>query len=226
MIEPWAHGTVLRTPSAPNFWDANFLRLEGPSELAPEALSRAADELFAESRHRKIEVEDERAGARLRPFFAAAGWVTDRNAVMHRAGTAHPHADVEEVDLRETHPLRIEWYLSYENDEESQAKLADAQDRVSVRRGMRAFVVRGADGAPVGFTTLAVGEDAVEIDQLYVTPSARSAGIGGRLVEAALAAGERDAAWIVTDDEGRARALYQRLGFEAVWRQHAFVRQP
>jgi ribosomal protein S18 acetylase RimI-like enzyme len=91
---------------------------------------------------------------------------------------------------------------------------------------MRAFVVREAGGFPVGFTTLAVGADGVEIDQLYVTPSARGSGIGGRLVEAALAAGGRSTAWVIADDEGLARSLYERLGFETVWRQHAFVRQP
>ena len=55
---------------------------------------------------------------------------------------------------------------------------------------------------------------------------ARSQGIGGRLVEAALATAGRDVAWVEADDEGKARALYERLGFVTVWRQHAFVRQP
>lgn len=227
VIEPWAHGTVLRTPSAPNFWDANFVRVEGDaSDLEPEDLVAAADELLAGSRHRKLEVADEAAGARMRPWFAAAGWIADRLAMMVREGPAPSHADVEQVPLRETHPLRIEWYLSYENDDAAQQALARAQDRVSARRGMRAFVARGSDGAPVGFTMLAVGADGVEIDQLYVTPAARSRGIGGRLVESALAAGGRSTAWVVADDEGKARALYERLGFEIVWRQHAFVRQP
>jgi ribosomal protein S18 acetylase RimI-like enzyme len=227
LVEPWQHGSVLRTPSAPNFWDANFVRVEGDaSDLEPPALVRAADELLAGSDHRKLTIEDEAAGARLRPFFEAAGWLADRNAVMHRSGPAPAHADVEEVGLLDTRPLRIEWYLSYQNDPAEQTALADAQDRISVRRGMRAFVVRGADGAPVGFTLLAVGDQAVEIDQLYVTPSARGAGVGGRLVETALAAGGRRAAWVVADDDGLARALYERLGFETVWIQHAFVRQP
>ena len=53
-----------------------------------------------------------------------------------------------------------------------------------------------------------------------MTPEARGAGIGGRLVEAALAAGGRETAWVVADDEGLARPLYERLGFETVWRQH------
>jgi ribosomal protein S18 acetylase RimI-like enzyme len=69
-------------------------------------------------------------------------------------------------------------------------------------------------------------QDAVEIDQLYVTPDARGHGIGGRLVEAAIAAGGRARAWVVADDAGQARALYERLGFETVWRRHAVTRPP
>ena len=119
---------------------------------------RAADALLAGSQHRKLELEDEAAGARLRPFFKAAGWVADRLAVMRCAGPGRPHADVEEAELLETHPLRVEWYLHYDDDPAVQQALAAAQDRVSVRRGMRAFVVRDDGGEPVGFATLAVGE--------------------------------------------------------------------
>ena len=135
---------------------------------------RACDELLADFRHRKLEVEDEAAGARLRPFFAAAGWVIDRNAVMRREGPGRPHADVEEVALADTQPLRIEWYLTYDNDAGDAGAIVSAEDRISVRRGMRAFVVRDARRSPVGFTLLAAteGEDAAEIDQLYVTPDA------------------------------------------------------
>jgi hypothetical protein len=167
VVEPWEHGSVLRTPSAPNFWDANFVRVEGDaSDLEPLDLMRAADALLAECRHRKLEVQDEAAGARMRAFFDAAGWISDRNAVMLREGPAPAHADVEEVELLETRPLRVEWYLSFENDEAAQEAVAEAQDRISVRRGMRAFIVRDPGGFPVGFTTLAVADDGVEIDPL------------------------------------------------------------
>ena len=191
-------------------------------------MRQACDELLADSRHRKLEIEDATAGARLRPSFAEAGWVCDRNAVMRREGPGRAHGDVEEVELADTRALRIEWYLTYDHDADMHDAIVSAEDRISVRRGMRAFIVRDGAGAPAGFTHLAAteGEDAAEIDQLYVTPRARSHGLGGRLVEAALAAGGRDVAWVVADDEGQARALYERLGFVTVWRQHAFVRQP
>ncbi len=220
---------MLRTPSAPGYWDANFVRVEGDaSMLDGPALVRAGDLLLAASHHRKFEIEDEAAGARLRSFFEVVGWIVDRNAMMHRAGPAPAHADVEEVSLAATRPLRVEWYLGYDDDPVVQEALAATQDRIAVRRGMRAFIVRGESGQPVGFVMAAEpdGEDAIEIDQLYVTPDARGRGIGGRLVEAAIAASGREVAWVVADDEGAARALYERLGFETVWLRHAVTRHP
>ena len=61
--------------------------------------------------------------------------------------------------------------------------------------------------------------DAVEIEQVYVTPWRRGYGLGPRLIESALAAGGRDDAWIVADDEDRPRLIYERLGFRTVWRR-------
>ena len=95
------------------------------------------------------------------------------------------------------------------------------RSRLAARRGHAR--VRGARATDAGRLRAArrpAGEDAVEIDQLYVTPDgARARASAARLVEAALAAGGRDVAWVVADDEGQARALYERLGFETVWRR-------
>jgi ribosomal protein S18 acetylase RimI-like enzyme len=141
--------------------------------------------------------------------------------MMRREGPGRAHADVEEMPLAATRPLDIEWVSEYDHDIDAVERFAAQREPVLVRRGVRAFAI-----PDVGFTLLAVGDDAVEIDALYVTPTARGRGVGTRLLETALAAGGRDVAWIVADDEGRARALYERLGFTTVWRPHSFLRRP
>jgi ribosomal protein S18 acetylase RimI-like enzyme len=123
-----------------------------------------------------------------------------------------------EVALDATRTLRAEWYADYEGDYTSQLGFAESQELVMARRGMRAFMVGDA-----GFVTLAAG---AEIDQLYVRPAARGEGIGTALLAAALRAGDAAVTWVVADDEGRARSLYERTGFETVWTPHSFVRVP
>jgi ribosomal protein S18 acetylase RimI-like enzyme len=218
-LESWAHGTVLRTPSAPDYWDVNAVRVEDAG-LTGSELEAAADTLLAGHRHRKLEIEDEATGAAAQPYFAAKGWMADRHAMMRREGPGEAHADVQEVPLAATRDLDIEWVSEYD-DAESVKRFVAQREPILARRGMRAFAIPG-----VGFALLAVGDEAVEIDSLYVTPSARGQGVGTRLLETALAAGGRDVAWIVADDEGRARELYERLGFTTVWRPHSFLRRP
>jgi ribosomal protein S18 acetylase RimI-like enzyme len=189
--------------------------------LSAADLEAVADELLAGLRHRKLDVEDFETGAAAQPYFGAKGWMADRHAMMRREGGGVAHADVEEVPLAATRALRIAWYTEHSDEIPEQEAFATAQEPIAARRGMRAFVVEDQ-----GFAWLAMGDDAVEIDSLYVRAAARGRGIGARLVEAALAAGGRDVAWIVADDEGRARLLYERLGFVTVWRPHSFVRPP
>ena len=160
---------------------------------------------------RKLEVQDEAAGARMRAFFDAAGWVTDRNAVMLREGPAPAHAYVEEVELLETRPLRVEWYLSYENDEAAQE--AVPRPRTASRCAAGCARSSCATRRLPGRLHDARGRRRRRRDRSALR-DARGArdGIGGRLVETALAAGGRETAWVIADDDGLARALYERLG--------------
>jgi ribosomal protein S18 acetylase RimI-like enzyme len=211
---------VLRTPSSPEYWDVNTVRVEDAGVTAAE-MEAAADELLSDARHRKIDVEDFATGAAAQPYFARKGWIAERHAVMRREGPGAVHPDVEEVALADTRALRVEWFTEHADNIPEQEEFARLQEPIAARRGMRAFVV-----ADQGFAWLAMGGAAVEIDSLYVRPAARGRGIGSRLVETALAAGGRDVAWIVADDDGLARPLYERLGFVTVWRPHSFVRRP
>jgi ribosomal protein S18 acetylase RimI-like enzyme len=215
---------VLRTPSATGYWDYNMVRVEH-GELDASALIAAAEELQGDLRHRKLEVEDEALGTRLRPEFAAAGWVTERLALMHRAGPppAPPDGPVE-APYAATRDLRVEWYTGDDvAGAEDKRRFAAVQEPIAARRGLRAFVL---GDPPAAYATLAQAGDAVEVDQLYVTPARRGRGLGSILVAAALAAGGTSAAWIEADDEDRPRELYERLGFATVWIRHAFTRMP
>jgi len=214
---------VLRTPLAPDWWDANLVRVEGPDTGLPAAeLIARADELQADLQHRRVVVEDTAAADRLRPDFDAAGWETERLVMLLRSGPP-PDApdDVVEAPYADTRALRLEWHESWNTGEE--ALHLDSADAVATRIGTRAFVTRGEI---VGFCSMVSGEDAAEIDQAYVTPAARGRGLGARLISAALAAGGHHTNWIVADDEGRPKGLYQRLGFKPVWRWGVFTKPP
>jgi GNAT superfamily N-acetyltransferase len=226
--EPWAYGTVLRTPLAPDYWDVNTVRIEGPDAgLEPSRLMEMVDVLQAGLRHRRIVVEDEATGERLRPAFRDAGWVVDKLVTMLREGPPPTAPDgVVEVPFTQTRPLRLEWHRSEDWGDQDALHLESAE-AVAARNGDRAFVAR--DGATdIGFTALfsPPGSDAAEIEQAYVTPAHRGRGVGTRLIEGALAGGGHRTNWIVADDDDRPKRLYQRLGFVPVWKRYSFVRSP
>jgi ribosomal protein S18 acetylase RimI-like enzyme len=225
-LEPFAHGTVLRTPLAPDYWDVNTVRVEGSDPgFGADALIALADELQDGLRHRRVEVEDERLGARVRPDLRAAGWLADRLVFMHRAGPPPAWPDgVEEVPFVQTRALRMLWHDSERWGDEEALHL-ESQEAVAARTGVRAFAVPEG-GELVGFAALLPGAGAAEITELFVAPAHRRRGLGARLVAAALAAGGHASNWIVADDEGRPKRLYERLGFRAVWRLYSFIRLP
>lgn len=76
---------------------------------------------------------------------------------------------------------------------------------------------------PEGFILIRVVADEAEVLTLAVRPEARGQGRGGRLTrEAAAAAGAAGARRLfleVAEDNGAARALYRRMGFEAIGRR-------
>ena len=87
VLEAHEFGTLVRCTRLPTFWNYNSLRVEGPDRgVAADALVHAADVLQGDLAHRQIEVEDEAAGARLRPRFQALGWATERLAWLRLEG--------------------------------------------------------------------------------------------------------------------------------------------
>ncbi|HWM11070.1 MAG TPA: GNAT family N-acetyltransferase [Solirubrobacteraceae bacterium] len=228
-LEPFAHGTVLRCAAHPGFWAFNALRVEGPRpELTAEALAADADRYLGGLAHRRVDLDDAPTAERLRPAFDALGWVTER-LVWLALHDPPPGPDAEEVPVAATRALRLEWARSEDDRVLEQAELdrqADAEEAVLARLGGRSVVARDEGGEPIGFVTFTARDGMAEVEAAYLTPAHRGRGIGGGLVAAAArAAGGRETL-LVADDEGDAKRLYLRLGFEPVWIEHVFTRKP
>ena len=231
-VEPWPHGTLVRASRLPTYYDFNLLRVEGPDPgVGAEALARAADELLGDLAHRRVEVEDEATGARLRAGFERLGWVAERLVWLYREAAPPALPEPDGVELRAasfaaTRPLRRAW--QGEQVWGDQAEFALVEEQAAERRGARA-VIADAGGVPVGFATWKAREQTAEIELAFCLPEHRNRGLGGAILARALAdAGAAGAheALIVADDEGASKRLYERLGFVPVWRQHVFTRLP
>ena len=231
-VEPWAHGTVVRADDVPTYYEYNLARVEGAdSGLDAEALAAAAEPFLADLGHRRIEVEDTAAGARLAAGFGAMGWVVERLAFLHRELPAAPPGGAHGAELRvepfpATRVLRRAWRgESIWQEEESFGR---SEERVAERRGTRAVIGRH-EGEPSGFSAFCVHGDTAEVELVFCRPERRNGGLGGALVARALeeahAAGARHAL-IEADDHGDSKRLYERLGFRSVWVRHVFTRVP
>jgi GNAT superfamily N-acetyltransferase len=229
VIEPHEYGTSVQCTFMPTFWFFNSLRVEGPdSGVSADALVHAADVVQGRLEHRLVEVEDEAAGRRLRPGFEALGWAAERLAWLELKGAPPGDPQLEEVPFPETRALRLEWAANspWATDEEAARRFSLHEDRTAELRGSRALIARDEAGAPVGFASFRRDGDTAEVEQVYVTESQRGRGTGGALVTAAVRAAGAPATFIVADDEGDSKRLYQRLGFREAWIQHVFTRKP
>jgi ribosomal protein S18 acetylase RimI-like enzyme len=213
----------------PEWWDFNSVRVEGPDPgIDAETLIGAADALQDGFRHRQIEVEDRAAGERLRPAFEERGWSVERLAWLSRRGPAPDAEDFDEVPFAGTRDLRVEWMrsLPWMDDEAAIARFITHEDAVADIRGTRTLVARDDSGALAGYVAFAMQYDTAEVEQAFVTPALRGRGLGGALVAAAVRAAGASETFIVADDEGESKRLYERLGFAPVWIEHVFLRRP
>jgi GNAT superfamily N-acetyltransferase len=230
-VVPWAYGTAVLASDLPSFYDYNDVRLEGPDPgLSVAELVAVADRLLAPLAHRQVEVEDVAAGERLRPGFEALGWDAERLVWMELSGRVHgtpAHADITEAAFPRTRPLREAWFLDagWMPTPEAVRRFMDLEDRVAARSGARALIAWGLAGEPIGYATFHAARGTAEVEQAYVDPAHRDAGIGGALIGAAVETAGGATTFIVADDEEDAKRLYARLGFAPVWIQHQFTRR-
>jgi ribosomal protein S18 acetylase RimI-like enzyme len=228
VLEPWDHGTVLRATRYPSYFDFNQVRVEKDPGMTVKELIAFADEALADHTHRRIDFERTDVGNSLRKGFQAHGWLSERLVWMLHESPAPPAPAgiaVEEVPYDAVYDLRVEWFAEDFPDAQLSAHLAEAR-AVHHLFGARVFAVLD-DGDPLGYVQVEWLGRTAEIAQLYVRAEHRDRGLGAALATAALAAaGDVDDLWIVGDDEGRPKHLYERLGFRPVWTLVEILRLP
>jgi GNAT superfamily N-acetyltransferase len=225
VIEPHEYGTSVQCTFMPTFWFFNSLRVEGPDTgVSADALVHAADVVQGRLAHRLVEVDDEAAGARLRAGFETLGWAAETLAWLRLDGQPADAPEMDEVAFPETRALRLEWAAKspWGVDIETARRFSEHEDKTAELRGSRALLAPGG----VGFVSFRRQGDIAEIEQVYVTDSERGRGTGGALVTAAVRAAGAPETYIVADDDGDSKRLYERLGFKPVWLQHIFTRRP
>ena len=158
--------------------------------------------------HRKLDVDDEATGAAAGRSSRRAGWVTDarRDDAARRSSAGAARHDVGRSRCATPAPCASS----------GTGHVDDARSTCSPTPRSRLGPARHAgvhrarpDGLHDARRRRGRGRDRPALRD----PGGSRPGHRPSLVAAALAAGGRERAWIVADDEGLARALYERLGF-------------
>ena len=195
--------------------------------MSVEELAAFADQALAGLEHRCIDFDLVGAAEPLRAGFEAKGWKAERVVWMRHEVplSSGPGIAVEEVPYGAVDDLRIAWHHEDYPDQDPGDYPADARE-ISLRRGARVLAVL-EEGKPVAFAQLEHDGEGAEITHVYVAPEHRGAGRGTAMTRAAVeAAGDVRDLWITADDEGRPKALYDRLGFRPAWVTMEFLRPP
>ena len=223
VIEPWEHGTIVRSTRYPSYYDFNVVRVEDAEPIAADAIVATADRALAGMRHRRVTFDHVSAAEPLRAGFEASGWKVMRLLWLRHEGpppAPDPRHGVEAVPYDAVEHLRRAWH---EEDFPGRdpTSFHRAAREVALRRGAVVLAVRerGEEVAYAQLDGAGAGDgDGVEVSHVYVHPDHRGGGRGTAVTCAAIreASGARDI-WICADDEDRPKRLYARLGFRPVW---------
>lgn len=227
VIEPWAHGTVVRATRFPGYFDFNSVQVRDDPGMSVAQLAAFADQALDGLAHRRIDFDDVAVAERLRAGFEAIGWRAMRLVWMHHEAPppAGPDIAVEVMPYDAVHELRVAWYEEDFPGLDPFGYHAEARE-VAMSRGVVVLAVR-EDSRLVAYAQIERSGAAAEITAVYVHPDHRGGGRGTAMTRAAIAAAaDAQDLWIVADDNGRPKQLYARLGFAAVWTSMQFLRLP
>jgi len=227
VLEPWAHGTVVRATRYPRYFDFNVVCVEDDPGMSVDELMAFADEALGSLSHRRIDFDHAEAAEGLKEGFEAKGWRAFRLVLMRHEHTPPPGPTiaVRELPYDAVRELRAAWHQEDFPGVDDSGHYAEARE-VALRYDAKVLAVC-EDGAPIAFAQLERHGGAAEIAQVYVGPEHRGRGRGTALTRAAIeAAGDVSDLWIGADADDRPKELYARLGFRPAVTTMQLLRLP
>ena len=217
-------GTLYVNSDLPGVWDRNFLRLDeravgkGAREIADLTHALLGAEGAA---HRKVYVAADYASDDLLDGFEELGWGrTDLATMVHRTRVDPPAGiGVEEVDSATFEPFEAACVdTSPAMDDKVKNQLVSLVPLMARVARARFFVAR-QDGEMVSGGHLYSDGEVAQIEDVMTLDPYRRKGLAGAVVARA-AAEALDAGhslvFLVAENEGSAKSLYEKLGFEEV----------
>src|SRR5262245_6774886 len=232
---PFRFGTAYLRDELPRVWSRNYLSLERDGdEATAEHLAAEAHRVLGEAgvAHRKLEVFDAEAGARLAPGLAKLGWQVECDVLMVAA--REPDRDVEtsvaEVSQEELAPVWAEANRADGNidDEDVIRELAEGKRVLAAAIDVRFFGAH-ADGEIGAYCELYSLDGTGQIENVLTLERYRNRGLARALVVRALAASHaagNELTFLLANRDDWPKELYRKLGFDEVGFIYDFVIPP
>jgi GNAT superfamily N-acetyltransferase len=226
---PLDAGCVIRSPSLPQVWVLNHLRLSGSTTYARAvALS---EEHLGDLPYRQLVVEHEDSARRLEEPLRADGWTFDRDVLMALARPADREAGTDgvvELQGDAASELMRQWVSEDPKiTAETLDQVVEATRREARVRAGRSLGIRDETGDLVAMTKLYSDGATAQVEDVYTVPSWRNRGCARRLITRAIVLAQdagHELVFIEADDNGWPKQLYSRLGFDPIGRIGVFRR--
>ena len=232
-VDPTPHGRIYASPSFPRRYDSNFLWVldTGPGVTAA-ALDAEVEGSLGDLEHRQVMVNDDDAGARMAPGFAALRYEASRLVVMRalREPDLEPVVPVREVRFAEGRALFEESVRREPSvtDGALLRSLVSWRAVLETRVGAR-FFVGEVDGAHAGGAELYVHEGVAMVEDVFTLEEFQGRGVARAAVIAAVRAAREagaDLVFLHAAADGWPRQLYTKLGFDPIGHVWSFLRSP
>jgi GNAT superfamily N-acetyltransferase len=231
--KPSRYGVAHLNLDLPRVWSRNYLFAdEDLNAVTAEGLAAETDRILGAAglTHRKIELVDAQAGARLEPEFRELGWEVECDVIMVARRPLDREVDtsiVDEVPIEELEPV---WALGWQtepriHDDEVVRQLVENRRVMAGAVDTRFFAGR-ADGEIGSYCELYFEPGIGQIEDVLTLERFRNRGLARATVTRALAASREaghDLTFLIADRDDWPKELYAKLGFDEIGRIWEFV---